>query len=169
MPKKSGKAAGRRASKKKTISKRKTLTKRKEMAPRNIIIKRTSGRKEKFDKEKMVQTISRSGTPYPMAREVARKISRKVTRNRAKLGNKKGQEIEVDGGVVRKMVVEELRSRNRSDIASSIGGEISENTRQGRHEMMDKNEPVLDSVAANRTNLLFDNSTKLARNTKRQG
>jgi transcriptional repressor NrdR len=168
MLKKSGKTSRKKAVKKKTTPSRKRIrTVRKATKPKNIVIRRTSGSKENFDKEKMVQTVSRSGTPYLMARDVAKTVSWKVARNRNKLGNQKGQEIEIDGNVVRKMVIEELKDRNRSDIASSVGGESPESTRQERHEMMNTNEPVPDSIAANRTKLLFDNSTRFAKNTKR--
>ena len=170
MPKKSGKVTAKRTGKnKKTTSRKGTRKTRKAGKPKSLTIRRTSGRKEKFDKEKMVQTVSRSGTPYPMARDVAKTVSRKVARNSEKLGKRSGEEIEIDGHAVRKMVMKELKDRNRPDISSSLGGETPENTRQGRHDMMDKNEPVPDSVAANRTKLLFDNSTRFARNTKRQG
>jgi transcriptional regulator NrdR family protein len=169
MPKKSGKTTRKKAVKKKITPSRKTRTVRKATKPKNTVIRRTSGRKEKFDKEKMVQTVSRLGTPYLMARDVAKTVSRNVARNRNKLGKRKGQEIEIDGNVVRKMVMEELKDRNRSDIASSVGGESPESTRQERHGMMNTNEPVPDNIAANRTKLLFDNSTRFAKNTKRQG
>lgn len=96
-----------------------------------------------------------------MARDVAKKVSRKVSRNREELGRTKGSEIVIDGSVVRDMVVEELRSRNRPDIASSLSGESPENTLQQTASM--------DQVDnAGRTNLLFDNSTMFAKSTKRK-
>ena len=125
-----------------------------------IIIKRTGGRREKFNKDKMAQTMSRSGTPFQMARDVAKKISRKVARRTKKLGRAKGSEVVIDGSVVREMVIEELRSRNRPDIASSLAGESPENPRR---EAAD-----LASTAHDRTNLLFDNTTMFAKSTKRQ-
>src|SRR5215216_1048403 len=96
-----------------------------------IIIKRTGGRREKFETNKMAQTVSRSGTPFLLARDVAKTVSEKVMRkdNDAHAGQgeegRKGSShstIEVDGGEVRRMVAEELRERNRPDIASSIQG-----------------------------------------------
>lgn len=125
-----------------------------------IVIKRTGGRREKFNKDKMAQTMSRSGTPFQMARDVAKKISRKVARNRKELGRAKGSEVVIDGSVVREMVIEELRSRNRPDIASSLAGESPENPRQETADF--------DSTGHDRTNLLFDNSTMFAKSTKRQ-
>jgi antitoxin component of MazEF toxin-antitoxin module len=128
-----------------------------------IVVRRTGGRREKFDKDKMAQTVSRSGTPFQMARDVANKVSRKVARNREELGRKKGSEVVIEGSTIREMVVEELRSRNRPDIAASLSGESPENARQdtgGNQE--------IDNAASGRTNLLFDNSTMFAKSTKRQ-
>jgi hypothetical protein len=43
-----------------------------------IVIKRSSGRKEKFDTNRMAQTVGRSGVPFPMARDVAKTASNKI-------------------------------------------------------------------------------------------
>ena len=143
----------------------------------DIIIKRTSGRREKFETDKMAQTVSRSGTPFLLARDVAKTVSEKVMRRgndtAAKEGGGEEEErtsspstIEVDGGEVRKMVAEELKERNRPDIASSYSGERPENTRQGRHELMKENQPLHDADAANQSKLLFDSSTNMAKSTR---
>ena len=143
----------------------------------DIIIKRTSGRREKFETGKMAQTVSRSGTPFLLARDVAKTVSEKVMRRgndtAAKEGGGEEEErtsspstIEVDGGEVRKMVAEELKERNRPDIASSYSGERPENTRQGRHELMKENQPLHDADAANQSKLLFDSSTNMAKSTR---
>ena len=143
----------------------------------DIIIKRTSGRREKFETDKMAQTVSRSGTPFLLARDVAKTVSKKVMRRgndtAAKEGGGEEEErtsspstIEVDGGEVRKMVAEELKERNRPDIASSYSGERPENTRQGRHELMKENQPLHDADAANQSKLLFDSSTNMAKSTR---
>ena len=141
----------------------------------DIIIKRTSGRREKFETNKMAQTVSRSGTPFLLARDVAKTVSEKVMRkdNDAQAGRgeegRKGSShstIEVDGGEVRRMVAEELRERNRPDIASSYSGEQPENTRQGRHELMKENQPRHDADSANQSKLLFDSSTNMAKSTR---
>jgi hypothetical protein len=140
-----------------------------------IIIKRTGGRREKFETNKMAQTVSRSGTPFLLARDVAKTVSEKVMRkdNDAHAGQgeegRKGSShstIEVDGGEVRRMVAEELRERNRPDIASSYSGEQPENTRQGRHELMKENQPLHDADSANQSKLLFDSSTNMAKSTR---
>jgi hypothetical protein len=140
----------------------------------DIIIKRTSGRREKFETDKMAQTVSRSGTPFLLARDVAKTVSEKVMRKGNDTTTAKGKEertsspstIEVDGGEVRKLVAEELKERNRPDIASSYAGERPENTRQGGHEAMNENQPLHDANAALQSKLLFDSSTQMARSTK---
>ena len=43
-----------------------------------IAIKRSSGHKERFDTNRMAQTVSRSGVPFLMARDVAKKVSNKI-------------------------------------------------------------------------------------------
>lgn len=142
----------------------------------DIIIKRTSGRREKFETDKMAQTVSRSGTPFLLARDVAKTVSEKVMHQRNDTTTAQGGEkrrrrsspttIEVDGAEVRKMVTEELKERNRPDIASSYSGEQPENTRQGRYELMRENQPLHDADAANQSKLLFDSSTNMAKSTR---
>ena len=140
-----------------------------------IVIKRTSGRKEKFETNKMAQTVSRSGTPFLLARDVAKTVSEQIMRKDNDAQAAQGEEgmegsthptIEVDGGEVRKMVAEELRERNRPDIASSYSGEQPENTRQGRHELIKENQPLHDADSANQSKLLFDSSTNMAKSTR---
>ncbi|MFL6478243.1 MAG: hypothetical protein ACJ707_05425 [Nitrososphaera sp.] len=142
----------------------------------NVIIKRTSGRREKFETNKMAQTVSRSGTPFLLARDVAKTVSEKVMHkaNSTTTGAEEGEitslpmpsTLEVEAGEVRKMVAEELKERNRPDIASSYSGERPENTRQGRHELMRENQPLHDADAANQSKLLFDSSTSMAKSTR---
>jgi transcriptional repressor NrdR len=139
----------------------------------DIIIKRTSGRMEKFETDKMAQTVSRSGTPFLLARDIAKTVSEKVMQkgDDSALAEKEkrtssASTIEVDAGEVRKMVAEELKERNRPDIASSYSGERPENTRQGRHELMKENQPLHDADAANQSKLLFDSSTNMAKSTR---
>jgi transcriptional repressor NrdR len=137
----------------------------------DITIKRTSGRREKFETDKMAQTVSRSGTPFLLARDVAKTVSEKVMRkgDSTEEEGMKGSSpstVEVDAGEVRNMVAEELRERNRPDIASSYSGERPENTRQRRHELMKENQPLHDADAANQSKLLFDSSTNMAKSTR---
>ncbi|MDP9015611.1 MAG: hypothetical protein M3M87_02475 [Thermoproteota archaeon] len=140
----------------------------------DIIIKRTSGRREKFDTNRMAQTVSRSGTPFLLARDVAKTVSEKVVREGNATAAQGGEgsrrdspsTIEVDGAEVRKMVAEEIKERNRPDIASSYSGERPANTLQGGHEVMNENQPLHDANAAMNSKLLFDSSTQMARSTK---
>jgi transcriptional repressor NrdR len=146
-------------------------TRRKKRVMSDIIIKRTSGRREKFETDKMTQTVSRSGTPFLLARDVAKTVSEKVMRKDSDNAIQETKAsarstIEVDAGEVRRMVAEELRERNRPDIASSYSGERPENTRQGRHELMKENQPLHDADAANQSKLLFDSSTNMAKSTR---
>ena len=159
---------------KKQTSKATGKTRRKKRAKRSdIIIKRTSGRREKFETDKMAQTVSRSGTPFLLARDVAKTVSEKVMQKGDDSASAEKEKrtssastIEVDAGEVRKMVAEELKERNRPDIASSYSGERPENTRQGRHELMKENQPLHDADAANQSKLLFDSSTNMAKSTR---
>ena len=142
----------------------------------DVIIKRTSGRREKFETDRMAQTVSRSGTPFLLARDVAKTVSEKVMHQGNETTTAQGGEkrksrsspttIEVDGAEVRKMVTEELKERNRPDIASSYSGDQPENTRQGRYELMRENQPLHDADAANQSKLLFDSSTNVAKSTR---
>ena len=146
-------------------------TRRKKRVMSDIIIKRTSGRREKFETDKMTQTVSRSGTPFLLARDVAKTVSEKVMSKGSDNAVRETKAssrstIEVDAGEVRRMVAEELRERNRPDIASSYSGERPENTRQGRHELMKENQPLHDADAANQSKLLFDSSTNMAKSTR---
>jgi transcriptional repressor NrdR len=146
-------------------------TRRKKRVMSDIIIKRTSGRREKFETDKMTQTVSRSGTPFLLARDVAKTVSEKVMRKDSDNAIQETKAsarstIEVDAGEVRRMVAEELRERNRPDIASSYSGERPENTRQGRHELMKENQPLHDADAVNQSKLLFDSSTNMAKSTR---
>ena len=168
MPKKSAKT-GKSTRKRTTTTARKAKggKAKKRSKPRKLVVRRTSGRKEKFDKDKMAQTVSRSGTPFLMARDVAKTVSNRISRNKDSLGaGDDRSEVEIDGSVIREMVADEIKSRNRPDIAASLSGESPENTRQGRHELANDNEPVLDNTAANRTKLLYDKSSRSVRSTK---
>src|SRR6266498_1160856 len=45
---------------------------------KEIIVRRSSGRKEKFDTNRLAQTVSRSGVPYLMARDIAKTTTKKI-------------------------------------------------------------------------------------------
>jgi transcriptional repressor NrdR len=106
-----------------------------------LTIRRSSGRREKFDMERMAQTVSRSGVPFLMARDISKKIEKKVKnkpitppqQGRHKKSTEKRRKMPrkpriIAAGKVRQMVAEELIDRNRPDIAKSYSGEPAVNT-----------------------------------------
>jgi hypothetical protein len=101
-----------------------------------------------------------------MARDITKKVSRKVRATSSSVNTKGRKGVAVEGEKVRSLVEQELRERNRPDIASSYAGEKPENTRQGRHSLVNENEPVLDNVAANRSKLLYDGTSYFAKSTR---
>lgn len=144
-----------RPSKKKKVARRK---------PAAITVQRSSGRKEKFDIDRMAKTTSRSGVPFLMARDIAKNVSKQI-KSEAKGKSKKT----VTAGRVRKMIASELRDRNEKTIASSYAGEVPENMLQdmakaGLHE------PPTGSAdtdqhnvyRADRDSVLHDRSKRLA-------
>jgi hypothetical protein len=135
-----------------------------------IAIKRSSGRKEKFDTDRMAQTVGRSGVPFLMARDVAKTVSNKIrheaytqqqTKGRRSNRSKPTQlkEKTVTAGRIRNLVSNELRDRNRSDIAASYSGQTPENTLP--EENLKDNQPnIADTSAANRNRVLHDQSKR---------
>ncbi len=124
----------------------------------------------------MAQTVSRSGVPFLMARDIAKKVSGKIKQeahnqqskgkdnnnNNSNNGNKSNatqlKEKTVTGSRVRKLVASELRDRNRSDIASSYSGQVPENTLQEQN--LKDQQPFTDTVAANMNRVLHDTSKR---------
>ena len=133
---------------------------------REILIRRSSGRKEKFDANRLAQTVSRSGVPYMMARDIAKKATKKIKSEvRLTQGKKKSQisgtgrrPVIVSANQVRNLVTQELGERNRSDIAKSYTGSPLEHFDLNKPSL-DQKEPVLDTVA-NRTKILHDRSKR---------
>jgi hypothetical protein len=152
---------------------------RKTTLKKEIVVKRSSGRVEKFDTNRLAQTVSRSGVPFLMARDIAKKATRKIKsqikspvrdenrknkktgRRATSLGRKsspKPKPVVVTASQVRNLVVDELQDRNRPDIASSYTGHPPEHRDlQSKPNLNDK-EPVLDIVAANMNKVLHDPS-----------
>ena len=128
----------------------KSTKKKKNSQPRKqIIIKRSSGRKEKFDMERMAKITSRSGVPFLMARDIAKKVSNKIkneSRNKKADGlkgrrSKKQQTKSVTAGRVSGLIAKELRDRNQANIAASYSGGTSQN--RIRYKDMKQKEPVV--------------------------
>ena len=160
--------------------------KKKEEQQQQLFVKRSSGRKEKFDANRMAQTVSRSGVPFLMARDVAKKVSTKIINETNDSGHqikkrrkhnasrskeevvsqsklkrereRQQKEKTVTAGRIRNLVANELRDRNRSDIAASYTGQMPENTLQEQN-LKDK-QPVEDTVAANKNRVLHDTSKR---------
>ena len=147
---------------------------------KQIAIKRSSGRHEKFDINRMAQTVSRSGVPFLMARDVSKSVSNKITKNASisqdsrikKKGNqhsidgngeavtrnkskeqvRKGREVKtVSASQVRGLVAAELRDRNRGDIAASYTGKIPENTLGDQSGKQNKNDRIAVSGGTQHT------------------
>jgi hypothetical protein len=136
---------------------------------KNRVIKRCRGRREKFDTNRMTQTVIRSGVPFLMARDVAKKVSNKITKqvstdqdsqpkkrnNQRGVGrnavdavggdNEKQQTQEqtedktVTAGQIRGLVAAEPRDRNRGDIAASYSGDSPEDTLGDRYNKQNEN------------------------------
>jgi hypothetical protein len=56
----------------KTLKTRQTPQRHKTVLKKEIVVKRSSGRVEKFDTDRLAQTVSRSGLPFLMARDIAK-------------------------------------------------------------------------------------------------
>lgn len=157
------KKAGKRRSTRKGRATRKRAARKK---PAAITIRRSSGRKEKFDLERLAKTASRSGVPFLMARDIAKNVSKQI-RSEAKGKTKKM----VTAGRVRKMIANELRNRNQQSIASSYTGSMPEDIQRydmtlkvGQHESpigsADKDQH--NAYRADRDSVMHDRSKRLA-------
>ena len=136
-----------------------------------IAIKRSSGHKERFDTNRMAQTVGRSGVPFLMARDVAKKVSNKIknevytqrqTKGRRRSNRSKHTQLKektVTASRIRNLVSNELRDRNRADIAASYSGQTPENTLP-REDLNDKEPAISDTTAANRNRVLHDESKR---------
>jgi hypothetical protein len=143
---------------------------------KNIIIRRSTGREENFDTNRLAKASSRSGIPFAMAKDIANKTSEKVQKS---IKNKKSNEkitenptsnnltsdkttsedkVVVTADQVRNLVAEELKERNRPEVASSFIGEPTTNNSISNKPSVDDTEPMLDNVAANKNKLRFDPS-----------
>jgi len=66
------------ARRQKTLRSRQNPERRKTALKKEIVVKRSSGRVEKFDTNRLAQTVSRSGVPFLMARDIAKKATKKI-------------------------------------------------------------------------------------------
>lgn len=129
--------------------------------PAEISVRRSSGRKEKFDLDRMASTTSRSGVPFLMARDVAKKVSKQI-RSEAKGKGKKT----VTSGRVRKMIAGELRDRNEKTIASSYAGETPDNLSTLKEDykppLGSADSDQHDAYRADRDSVLHDRSKRVS-------
>ena len=84
-----------------------------------IKVEKRNGRSEAFDEDKLARGVSRSGTPFVMAKDIAKSIHKKL--------EEKAKNNAVRSVDIRDYVVEELKSRNEGVIAESYSG-YSKNT-----------------------------------------
>ncbi|MDQ5868644.1 MAG: hypothetical protein M3530_02825 [Thermoproteota archaeon] len=173
--------SARRPKKLKTI--RQTPQSRKTPSKKEIVVRRSSGRVEKFDTNRLAQTVSRSGVPFLMARDIAKKATKKIksqirspvrkdnrmskgtgkrTIPRGRKSSPKPESVVVTASQVRNLVADELQDRNRLDIASSYTGYPPEYHDLQAKPTLDDKEPVLDIVAANMNKVLHDPSKRKA-------
>lgn len=111
----------------------------------------------------MAHTLGRSGVPFLMARDVAKKAENKIkhgsypSSRKNKNNNKKPtqqKEKTVTASKIRNIVANELRDRNRTDIAASYSGQTPENTLLKEQNLKDK-QPVMDTFV-NKNRILHD-------------
>lgn len=143
---------------------RKRTAKKKTRRKAAITIRRSSGRKEKFNPDRMASTTSRSGVPFLMARDIAKGVSKKI-----KIEAKGKSKKIVTAGRVRNMIAGELRDRNQHATASSYAGEMPENTQRGSSKVSPHESPVgsadtdqHNAYRADRDSVLHDRSKRLS-------
>ena len=76
----------------------------------NINIEKRNGALEAFDEEKLARGVSRSGTPFMMAKDIAKSIQKKIKENNSNNNTIRSSQI-------KEFVTEELKSRNENVIA----------------------------------------------------
>ena len=158
------------------LATKKRASQQKSKPEKEIIIERSTGRKEKFDTNRLAQTSSRSGIPFVMAKDIAEKTTEKIQnsindiksnvksidesdQSNQRAGSMKSEDdIIVTAGQVKNLVAKELQTRNRPEVASSIIGEPTNANSISRKPTINEKEPIQDNVAANKNRLRFDRS-----------
>ena len=158
------------------LSTKNRASQQKSKPEKDIIIERSTGRKEKFDTNRLAQTSSRSGIPFVMAKDIAEKTTEKIQnsindiksnvksidesdQSNQRAGSMKSEDdIIVTAGQVKNIVAKELQTRNRPEVASSIIGEPTNANSISRKPTINEKEPIQDNVAANKNRLRFDRS-----------
>jgi hypothetical protein len=160
----------------KNLATKNRASQQKSKPEKDIIIERSTGRKEKFDTNRLAQTSSRSGIPFVMAKDIAEKTTEKIQNsindiksnvksidesdqtNQTAGSMKSEDDIVVTAGQVKNLVAKELQTRNRPEVASSIIGEPTNANSISRKPTINDKEPIQDNVAANKNRLRFDRS-----------
>ena len=144
---------------------------------KGITIRRSSGRREKFSTERMAQTVSRSGVPFIMARDISKRIGKRAKNLQlvpAKQRRQKTPEMRrkiprgnkiIPAGKVRQMVAEELIGRNRPDIANSYSGNPPENATKDIYDstvgkQQGINKSSVDTQHSRRNEVIHDQSKR---------
>jgi hypothetical protein len=152
---------------------------------KEIVLKRSSGREENFDTDKLTQTVSRSGISFPVAMDVAKSITKKIKKSvqtkstgttkkkqkrsstiptkqqKLKINPKKDSEkVIVTASKTKSLVDNELKDRNQQDHSPSFSGNTTATIGEESSIKLTLNdrEPVMDKVAANKNKVLYDPS-----------
>jgi hypothetical protein len=151
---------------------------------KDIVLKRSSGREEKFDKNKLTQTVSRSGVSFPVARDVAKSITNKIKKSvqnkstgttekkqqqssviatkqqklKINTNKKEAEKVIVTASQIKNLVEDELKDRNQQDHSPSFSGNTTIGEESSMKITLNDREPVMDKVAANKNKILYDPS-----------
>ena len=153
---------------------------------KEIVLKRSSGREENFDTDKLTQTVSRSGVSFPVARDVAKSITKKIKKSvqtkstgttkkkqkrsstiptkqqKLKINPKKDSEkVIVTATQIKSLVDDKLKDRNQQDHSPSFSDNTTTATIGEESSIkltLNDREPVMDKVAANKNKVLYDPS-----------
>ncbi len=153
---------------------------------KEIVLKRSSGREENFDTDKLTQNVSRSGVSFPVARDVAKSITKKIKKSvqtkstgttkkkqkrsstiptkqqKLKINPKKDSEkVIVTASQIKSLVDDELKDRNQQDHSPSFSGNTTTANIGEEPSIkltLNDREPVMDKVAANKSKVLYDPS-----------
>jgi hypothetical protein len=153
---------------------------------KEIVLKRSSGREENFDTDKLTQNVSRSGVSFPVARDVAKSITKRIKKSvqtkstgttkkkqkrsstiptkqqKLKINPKKDSEkVIVTASQIKSLVGNELKDRNQQDHSPSFSGNTTTASIGEESSIkltLNDREPVMDKVAANKNKVLYDPS-----------
>jgi hypothetical protein len=152
---------------------------------KEIVLKRSSGREENFDTDKLTQNVSRSGVSFPVARDVAKSITKRIKKSvqtkstgttkkkqkrsstiptkqqKLKINPKNSEKVIVTASQIKSLVGDELKDRNQQDHSPSFSGNTTTASIGEESSIkltLNDREPVMDKVAANKNKVLYDPS-----------